>query len=151
MDDVGGTSQKGISEVSWTGVRGQETRFNKRPAKTSAGIELAQAAMYSTTPHMFEGKDASAYSRLAGQVRYPLFGTDCYAYGLLAIGFADLVVEAQLKPYDFCPIVPIVEGAGGRMTDWQGAPLGQKSDGRVLAAANSDLHAKALAALVGHE
>ena len=146
-----GVIDQPILNERWTGVRDQETQFNKRPAKTSAGIELAQAAMYSTTPHMFEGKDASAYSRLAGQVRYPLFGTDCYAYGLLAIGFADLVVEAQLKPYDFCPIVPIVEGAGGRMTDWQGAPLGQKSDGRVLAAANSDLHAKALAALVGHK
>ena len=131
----------------WIGIRGQQTLFNKRPAKTATHPELDQAAMYSTTPFMFDGKDAKAYERLARQVRYPLFGADCYGYGLLAIGFADLVVEAQLKPYDFCPIVPIVEGAGGRMTDWQGAALGPASDGRVLAAANAGLHAKALAAL----
>ena len=52
------------------------------------------------------------------------FGADCYAYGLVALGFIDLVIEASLKPYDFCAMVPIVEGAGGIVTDWQGAPLG---------------------------
>ncbi len=53
------------------------------------------------------------------QVRIPLYGCDCYAYGLLSAGFCDLVVEADMKPYDFLALVPIVEGAGGVMTDWK--------------------------------
>ncbi len=56
------------------------------------------------------------------QVRIPLYGCDCYAYGLLSAGFCDLVVEADMKPYDFLALVPIVEGAGGVMTDWQASP-----------------------------
>ena len=55
-------------------------------------------------------------------MRYPLFGGDCYAYGLLAMGFVDLVVEADLDVHDFMALVPVVEGAGGIMTDWQGVP-----------------------------
>ena len=53
------------------------------------------------------------------QVRIPLYGCDCYAYGLLAAGFCDLVVEADMKPYDYMALVPIVEGAGGVMSDWK--------------------------------
>ena len=56
---------------------------------------------------------------MLGQVRIPLHGCDCYAYGLLAAGFCDLVVEADMKPYDYLALVPIVEGAGGVMTDWK--------------------------------
>ena len=56
------------------------------------------------------------------QVRCPLYGCDCYAYGLLAAGHVDLVVEADMKPYDYLPLVPVVAGDGGRMTDWQARP-----------------------------
>lgn len=146
-----GVIDQPILNERWVGIRGQDTLFNKQPVKTRACAELAQAAMYSTSPVMFEGKDATAYETLAARVRYPLFGTDCYGYGLLALGFADLVVEAKLQAYDFCPIIPIVQGAGGQMTDWQGNPLGPASDGRVLAAGSPALHAKALAVLNSHE
>ena len=53
------------------------------------------------------------------QVLQPMYGCDCYAYGLLAAGFCDLVVEADLKPYDYMALVAVVEGAGGVITDWQ--------------------------------
>ena len=62
-----------------------------------------------------------------------MYGGDCYAYGLLASGHIDLVVEADLKPYDFFALVPVVSGAGGRMTDWQGNGLNMESDGRIIA------------------
>jgi len=65
------------------------------------------------------GHDQSARR---AQVRCPLYGCDCYAYGLLAAGHVDLVVEADMKPYDYLPLVPVVAGAGGRMTDWQARP-----------------------------
>jgi inositol-phosphate phosphatase/L-galactose 1-phosphate phosphatase/histidinol-phosphatase len=73
-------------------------------------------------------------------VKHPLYGADCYAYGLLAAGWADLVCEASLKPYDWCALVPVVEGAGGRITDWEGRPLTILSNGRVLAAGDATLH-----------
>ncbi len=57
-------------------------------------------------------------------MRFPVYGGDCYAYGLLAMGFADLVIEADLQLHDFAALVPVVEGAGGVITDWEGRPLG---------------------------
>jgi inositol-phosphate phosphatase/L-galactose 1-phosphate phosphatase/histidinol-phosphatase len=83
-------------------------------------------------------------------VKLARFGADCYAYGLLASGFIDLVVEADLKPYDYCALLPIIEGAGGKMSDWRGEPLTLKSDGRVIAAGDQRLLTKARAVLAGN-
>jgi len=75
------------------------------------------------------------------------FGGDCYQYGLLASGHCDLVVESSLKSFDFMPLVPVIEGAGGVICDWEGQPLTRDSDGRVIAAANATLLQQALAIL----
>ena len=76
-------------------------------------------------------------------------GADCYAYAQLASGFIDLVVEARLKPYDYCALVPVIEGAGGAITDWQGEALGLASDGRVIACGDPARAAEARALLAG--
>ncbi len=89
---------------------------------------------------MFKGDDAAAFARVSKAAKLTRFGADCYAYGLLAAGFIDLVLEASLKPYDFCPMVPIVEGAGGVVTDWRGANLGLTSEGRLLVAGDRRTH-----------
>src|SRR5438309_10353609 len=89
---------------------------------------------------MFKGNDAAAFARVSAAVKLTRFGADCYAYGLLAAGFIDLVLEASLKPYDFCAMVPIVEGAGGIVTDWRGADLDLDSDGRILVAGDRRTH-----------
>jgi inositol-phosphate phosphatase/L-galactose 1-phosphate phosphatase/histidinol-phosphatase len=128
----------------WVGVAGEPTRFNGQPIKTRACKTLADAWMYATTPQMFVGDDEAAYNRLAGSVKFPLYGADCYAYGMLAAGWTDLVCEASLKPYDWCALVPVVEGAGGRITDWEGRPLTLEPVGRVLAAGDPALHSEAL-------
>lgn len=134
----------------WLGVAGQGTTLNGAPARVRACTDLAQAYLYATGPEMFgDGGDAAAWNRLAGRVKQPRYGADCYAYGLLASGFVDLVVEAQLKPYDYCALVPVVEGAGGVMTDWQGGRLGLGSDGRVVAAGDARMHRAALDILAG--
>jgi len=80
-------------------------------------------------------------------VKLTRYNGDCYAYGLVASGFIDGVLEAGLKPYDFCAVLPVLEGAGGIMTDWQGAPLGLASDGRVIAAGDQRFHELARARL----
>ena len=82
-------------------------------------------------------------------MRSTLYGGDCYAYGLLAAGHIDLVVEAGLKTYDYCALVPVVEGAGGCISDWEGNALRAGSDGRVIAAGDRRVHARALELLSG--
>ena len=89
-------------------------------------------------------------------VKRPLYGADCYAYALVASGFgADLVVEADLGLYDYCALVPVVEGAGGVMSDWEGRRLTltnhSASKGRVIAAASKALHREALEVLSGDD
>jgi inositol-phosphate phosphatase / L-galactose 1-phosphate phosphatase / histidinol-phosphatase len=131
----------------WVGTAGQPTRFNGEPCRTRDCSGLADAALFATAPEMFQGEDAQRFQRLVRRVRLRRFGGDCHAYGLLAAGFIDLVVEADLKPYDFMALIPVIRGAGGVISDWRGQPLGLGSDGRVLAAATPELHERALVVL----
>jgi len=115
--------------------------------RTSGCTELSRARLFTTSPEQFEGYDAAAWSRVAGAVAMRRYGGDCYLYGLLASGHCDLVVEAGLQPYDVMALVPVVQGAGGVISDWQGDPLRADFDGRVVAAATPTLHREALARL----
>ena len=132
----------------WVGAAGQPTSFNGAQVRVRPCADLANATLNATSPDMFQGADRQSFKRLASAVRLPHYGGDCYGYGLLALGFIDLVVEADLKPYDFAPLIPIIEGAGGVITDWAGAPLTLNSDGRVLAAGDLRAHTRALALLI---
>lgn len=131
----------------WVGVEGRPSTFNGAPARVRACPGLDRAWLYATSPQMFEGADAAAFENLRRQCRASMYGADCYAYGLLANGTVDLVCEASTKPYDYCALVPVIQGAGGIITDWAGRPLEIESDGRVLAAGDASLHTAALAAL----
>jgi myo-inositol-1(or 4)-monophosphatase len=99
---------------------------------------LAEASLFTTTPAMFQGVDRSAYDRVEQAVRLARYGCDCYAYCMVAAGHADAVVEAGLQPYDIVALIPIVEGAGGRLTDWQGNSAAK--GGRVVASGDARLH-----------
>ena len=139
-EPVVGVIDQPILGERWVGVKGHGTDFNGKSIKTSDCGQLADAALYATHPSMFDqgvdGKKFDGLTKNVGQVR---FGGDCYAYGLLALGHVDLVVEAKLQFYDFMALIPVVEGAGGVTSDWQGDRLGQTSDGHMLAAANETL------------
>ena len=134
-----------ISRERWIGASGHPTTFNGTPihCRPCPG-GLAAATVFSTSPDMFRGSDTAGFARVASAAKLMRFGADCYAYGLLAHGFIDLVVEAGLKPYDFSAMLPIVEGAGGIASDWQGMPLTLASDGRVLVAGDRRTHQQAL-------
>ncbi len=133
----------------WIGIKGKPTTFNGQPVATRTCPDIAQAWMTSTTPHMFLGDNVKAFENLKGQVRHTIYGCDCNAYGYLANGYLDLVCEAELKPYDYIALVPVIEGAGGIITDWQGGALGLDSDGRTIAAGDAKAHGAALKALTG--
>jgi myo-inositol-1(or 4)-monophosphatase len=109
--------------------------------------QLAEAELSSTAPEMFNATEAARFARLQAKCRRVYWGGDAYAYGLLALGQVDIVAEAGLKPWDWAALAPVVEAAGGVITDWSGAPLRLGCDGSVLAAANAELHAAALAVL----
>lgn len=128
----------------WLGVAGHPTTLNGVHARVRACPDLAHAYAYTTAPELFCPRTRPAWDRIAARVKRPRYGCDCYAYALAASGFVDLVVEAGLKPYDFAALVPVVEGAGGIMTDWAGKPLTIESDGRVCAAGDVRVHAEAL-------
>jgi myo-inositol-1(or 4)-monophosphatase len=125
---------------SWLIKSDRRDRMQSRACRN-----LAAAVLASTHPDMFAGERAAAFRSLAAQCLLHRFGGDCYNYAMLAAGFIDLVVEGQLKPYDIVPLIPILEGAGCVVTDWQGrTPL---KGGDVVAAATRELHAAALDAL----
>lgn len=145
----GGRPVIGIIEMPalaerWVGVVGRTTRFTSPngtdECRTAMGRPLAEAVLSASSPHMFPEGDFAAFERVRKAVHYPLYGCDCFAYGLLANGGLDLVIESTMAFYDFASLVPVVQGAGGVITDWNGAPLGQHSDGRVLAAGDAELH-----------
>ncbi|HJQ60489.1 MAG TPA: histidinol-phosphatase [Vineibacter sp.] len=144
-----GVIDQPVLQERWLGVSGRRSTFNGAPIAVRACDSLAKAYMYSTAPVMFTNAYERQHQALAESVKLFRWGGDCYAYGLLASGFADLVVEANLKLYDFCALVPVVAGAGGLITDWRGRPLDSDSDGTVLAAGDPAAHQAALAVLSG--
>jgi inositol-phosphate phosphatase/L-galactose 1-phosphate phosphatase/histidinol-phosphatase len=130
----------------WTGSN-EGSCFNGAPAHTSSQATLAGAKLYTTSPDSFTDEGFVIYERLSRSVAMRRFGGDCYAYGLLASGHCDLVVEEGLKPFDYMALVPIIEGAGGVVSDWQGRPLGLGSNGQIVAAATKRLHDETLAVM----
>lgn len=139
----------GVIDIPFTAERWSakpgHTSYRDATARSSTCTRLADARFYTTSPDMFHGADAGVYDRLSRAAKLRRFGGDCYIYGLLASGHCDLVLETELQPYDYMALVPVVQGAGGCITDWDGRPLSLRSDGRVLAAATPALHAEALA------
>jgi histidinol phosphatase-like enzyme (inositol monophosphatase family) len=122
-----------ISGERWVGAMGTQTLFNGKPVCTRACRDLDQAILATTGPQYFPDPLAEHFSILGGQCRDTIWGGDCYNYGLVASGHIDIVVEAGLKLHDIAALVPVVEGAGGRMCDWSGEPLTDASDGKVIA------------------
>lgn len=141
-----------ISGERWVGVVGRQTLFNGKPAKTARCRELSDAVLATTSPHLFEEHDPDHFMGLAAKVapRKIIYGGDCYNYGLVASGHVDVVCEAGLKLHDFAALVPIVDGAGGLMCDWNGEPLHAESDGHVLAIGDHARVDDVLAAIACH-
>jgi inositol-phosphate phosphatase / L-galactose 1-phosphate phosphatase / histidinol-phosphatase len=124
----------------WLGTAGQSSTLNGKPIRVRPCEALERAYMYSTAPLMSPGELENRHATLAKQVKLFRWGGDCYAYGLLAAGHVDLVVENSLKLYDFAALVPVIKGAGGLITDWRGQELDMNSDGSVLAAGDPAIH-----------
>lgn len=119
-----------------------EGPMGRRDLKTRATRDLSDAIVFTTFPEVGSAEEGAAFHAVSRKAKLTRYGMDCYAYGLIAAGQVDLVVEAGLQSYDVQAPIAVIEAAGGVVTDWQGGPVHQ--GGRVVAAANADLHAQAL-------
>jgi myo-inositol-1(or 4)-monophosphatase len=108
---------------------------------------LGDAVMFTTSPRLMNDADRAAFERVEAKVRLSRYGGDCYAYCMLAAGHLDLVIETELKPYDIAALVPIVTGAGGIVTTWDGGPA--QNGGRIIAAGDPRVHEAAMKVLGG--
>lgn len=135
----------------WVGALGHPTRFSDARGSEVCRVRpcpaLSEATFRTISPSLFDGGNEHLHAALRKRVRLALYGGDCFSYGQVASGWIDLVVEAGLGVYDYLALVPVVEGAGGVMSDWQGRPLSLESDGRVIAAGDRRCHAETLALL----
>ena len=150
----GGVPLIGLMRQPYTGEtfigspEGAELRHGASTTRlaTRAASRLAEVTVCATDPTMFARPEhGQAFARLAARARSVRFGGDCYTPCLVAGGWADLVVEAGLKPWDVQPLIPIVQRAGGVITDWSGGPAHRASE--VIIAGNAELHAQVVAAL----
>ncbi|KAG8655916.1 bifunctional phosphatase IMPL2, chloroplastic [Manihot esculenta] len=149
-----GVINQPILRERWIGISGRRTTLNGEELSTRSCAKLSQAYLYTTSPHLFSGDAEEAFARVRSKVKVPLYGCDCYAYALLASGYVDLVIESGLKPYDFLSLVPVIEGAGGIITDWKGhdlhwdaSPDSRATSFNVVAAGDKQIHQQVLDSL----
>lgn len=128
-----------ISGERWLGVNGSSS-LNGTPISTRSCPEIAEASLFAWGAELLEDDHGAQFRRLHAAVKRTRFGYDCYAYGLLSLGFVDVVADCDMKPYDYCGLVPIVQNAGGTITDWDGQPLTLHTPGLVLACGDPALH-----------
>ncbi len=129
----------------WASYRGPA---GERELRVRGCSDLAKAVLFTTSPLLMNASDRATFGRVEQAVRLSRYGGDCYAYCMLAAGHVDLVIETELKPYDVLPLMPIIVGAGGIITSWEGgAP---NAGGRIVAAGDKRVHAAALA-LLNHQ
>ncbi len=128
----------GLGDTAWLYKNGQQQRaLSVRPCEG-----LHAATLCTTDPHLFTQEERPAFDTLRKKTRLQRYGLDCYAYAALARGGVDLVIESGLQDYDIAALIPIVEGAGGRVTNWSGRPAWQ--GGQVLASGDARVHEEAL-------
>jgi histidinol phosphatase-like enzyme (inositol monophosphatase family) len=132
----------------WVGARGQGVTLRGGPSRAAGTTRLSEARLASTTPAFFD-RWPGLRARLCGAAHVVSWGGDAYNYGALASGWLDAVVEAELALHDYAALVPVVEGAGGVITDWEGRSLAPAAGPRdVIAAATPALHAELLALMI---
>ncbi len=137
-----------ISNERWVGIKGHPSHFNNAPAHVRPAPSLSKAMMSTTSPYLFKGDRKKHFAALRKAVRYTIYGSDCYAYAMLASGHLDLVVESGLKSHDVMALIPVIEGAGGIVTDWQGHPITLRHDSiDMIAASSVEIYKEALAIL----
>jgi inositol-phosphate phosphatase/L-galactose 1-phosphate phosphatase/histidinol-phosphatase len=142
-----------VLDQRFVGGKGYMARMNGSPIRSRECADLAKAFLVCTSPTMFEGGDIERFARVRDGVALPLFAGDCYNYAQVACGDVDICIESGLKDYDYLAAIPVIEAAGGVLTDWNGDRPGLAHEGRgtdrVIASGDARTHARALELLAG--
>ncbi len=144
-----GLIEQPFTKERWFGVSNLFCRYNRMNAKVAPYRPLSAARFHTTTPAMFDGGQEALFDHLRKAVKLPSYSCDCYAYGLLAIGWMDLVIEQKMKVPDLIGLVPIISGAGGFVSDWQGNPITLTNNGTIIAASGNSLALEAMEFIKG--
>jgi inositol-phosphate phosphatase/L-galactose 1-phosphate phosphatase/histidinol-phosphatase len=136
-----------ILRERWLGVNGV-TEFNGEKVATRQCAGLKNAYFATTSPFLFSDDEVKKIEEISKSAKFSIYGGDCYSYAQLAIGRLDLVIESGLKPYDFCALAPVIEFAGGRITDWEGEEITINSNGKILACGDAALSKEILNILI---
>ena len=142
---IAGMIDMPIMDERYSAVKGQGAFCNDEPISVSGITDIARARIASTAPEALDEMALVNYDRLAARCLTASWGGDCYNYALLAAGHIDLVVEHSLANHDIMALVPVIEEAGGIITDWQGGPVRLGKTDCLIAAASDDLHQQAMA------
>jgi histidinol phosphatase-like enzyme (inositol monophosphatase family) len=134
-----------ITGERWLGVKGRQTLYNGEPCRTRSCGSLGEAIMSASNPDFFGDEERPALDAMRDATAWRIWGGACMSYGRLASGRIDVALDTRLKLWDFAPFRPIVEGAGGVITDWQGAPITQETGQRILVGGDPARHREALA------
>ncbi|WP_417516356.1 inositol monophosphatase family protein [Minwuia sp.] len=138
-----------VNNERWVGIDGQRSTFNGAPISTRRCAALEDASLYTWGAECLLGENANQMQALVRAAHLARFSADGYAYGLLALGFVDIVSDEGMKPHDYLALAPVVKGAGGVITDWDGRDIEFGIGERTLAAGDPALHAAALKILQG--
>lgn len=144
-----GIMNQPINGERWVGISGQGSWLNGKKIQTRNCTEISDAVLCASSPFFFKDNDAEILKRVSGLTKYQhlggiIYGGDCYSYASLASGFVDIIFEPELKIYDYAALIPIIEMAGGIVSDWDGNDLQLQSPARLLACGNKALHEKVL-------
>lgn len=133
-----------ISGDRWIGVKGSPTTHNGRPCRARRCGALEEAILSASNPDFFEAEERPALDALRDATAWRIWGGACMSYGLLASGRTDAAFDTRLKLWDFAPFRPIIEGAGGVVSDWEGQPLDRRTGKRIMAAGDPARHREML-------
>lgn len=137
------------TDERWVGCAGQPTTCNGAPVRVRDCGGLAGAMLSTSNPDFYGPEDFKAFARLKAACRWAVYGGSCMAYAQVASGRIDVGVDVGFDVHDYLALVPVIEGAGGIITDWEAKPLTRRSGSRIIAAGDRRVHANALEILSG--
>ncbi len=133
-----------ITRERWIGGGDRPTTLNGTPVKVRACESLSQAMLSTSNPDFYDAKTEPAFHAVRDASRLNIYGGSCMAYAQIASGRIDVGMDVQFDIHDYLPLVPVINGAGGIITDWDGKPLDQNSGDKLIAAGDPRVHEEAL-------
>lgn len=139
-----GVIDQPITGERWSGAAGMPATLNGKDINVRNCVEIQDAVVATTSPELFSSEGSAFFQSICKKARRTVYGGDGYNYALFASGHLDLIVEEGLKAHDVMALIPVIEGAGGVITDWQGAPIALSDKPVNVLAASPSLHSRLL-------